>query len=244
MRICIFISGHIRTLFYKFHENLLLIKEKVGDCEIDIFYSFWDDYGRSESINDPWHYSADDFVQQVVNRDNIICYLRGCGGANNVSGEIQSVEVMKEVLEKTHFSPEVNGKNSLSSQYYKKHRVVDKFYSDEYDFYIQMRSDITISDFLSREDIEQIKDTKTLVVNSYYWYNEKYTGGPCNEMIWCSGKKVFKKSNEIYLNEKVLSEKLPYQYGELVTGTHFNNLLNSGFIDNVTTFDFGFRVIR
>ena len=244
MRICIFVSGHIRTLFYKFHENLLLIKEKVGDCEIDIFYSFWDDYGRSESINDPWHYSADDFVQQVVNRDNIICYLKGCGGANNVSGEIQSVEVMKEVLEKTHFSPEANGKNSLSSQYYKKHRVVDKFYSDEYDFYIQMRSDITISDFLSREDIEQIKDIKTLVVNSYYWYNEKYTGGPCNEMIWCSGKKVFKKSNEIYLNEKDLSEQLPYQYGELVTGTHFNNLLNSGFIDNVTTFDFGFRVIR
>tara|TARA_B100000035_G_scaffold126966_1_gene108053 strand:+ start:1442 stop:2176 length:735 start_codon:yes stop_codon:yes gene_type:complete len=244
MRICIFISGHIRTLFYKFHENLLLIKEKVGDCEIDIFYSFWDDYGRSESINDPWHYSADDFVQQVVNRDNIICYLRGCGGANNVSGEIQSVEVMKEVLEKTHFSPEANGKNSLSSQYYKKHRVVDKFYSDEYDFYIQMRSDITISNFLSREDIEQIKDVKTLVVNSYYWYNEKYTGGPCNEMIWCSGKKVFKKSNEIYLNEKDLSEQLPYQYGELVTGTHFNNLLNSGFIDNVMAFDFGFRVIR
>ncbi len=166
------------------------------------------------------------------------------GGANNVSGEIQSVEVMKEVLEKTHFSPEANGKNSLSSQYYKKHRVVDKFYSDEYDFYIQMRSDITISNFLSREDIEQIKDVKTLVVNSYYWYNEKYTGGPCNEMIWCSGKKVFKKSNEIYLNEKVLSEQLPYQYGELVTGTHFNNLLNSGFIDNVTAFDFGFRVIR
>ena len=151
---------------------------------------------------------------------------------------------MQTVLEKTHFKPESNGKNALSSQYYKKHRVVDKFYTDEYDFYIQMRSDISISNFLSREDIEQIKDVKTLVVNSYYWYNEKYTGGPCNEMIWCSGKKVFKKSNEIYLNEKDLSEQLPYQYGELVTGTHFNNLLNSGFIDNVTTFDFGFRVIR
>ena len=244
MRICIFVSGHIRTLFYKFHENLLLIKEKVGDCEIDIFYSFWDDYGRSKSINDPWHYSADDFVQQVVDHDNIVCYLRGCGGANNVYGEIEPVEVMQTVLEKTHFKPESNGKNALSSQYYKKHRVVDKFYTDEYDFYIQMRSDISISNFLSKEDIEKIKDTKTLVVNSYYWYNEKYTGGPCNEMIWCSGKKVFKKSNEIYPNEKDLSEQLPYQYGELVTGTHFNNLLNSGFIDNVTTFDFGFRVIR
>ena len=244
MKICIFISGHVRTLFYKFHENLSLIKEKVGDCEIDVFYSFWDDPSRSERINDPWHYRADDFVQQVVNHDNIICYLRECGGANNVSGEIQSVEVMKEVLEKTYFSPEDNGKNVLSSQYYKKHRVVDKFYSDEYDFYIQMRSDITINDFLSREDIEQIKDTKTLVVNSYYWYNEKYTGGPCNEMIWCSGKKVFKQSNGIYVNEKILAEQLPYQYGELVTGTYFNNLFNSGFIDTILSFDFDYRIVR
>lgn len=244
MKICIFISGHVRTLFYKFHENLLLIKKRVGDCEIDVFYSFWDDYKRSKFINDPWSSIPDDFVPQVVNHDNIICYLRECGGANNVSGEIQSVEVMKKVLEKTHFSPEVNGKNVLSSPYYKKHRVVDKFYTDEYDFYIQIRSDITINDFLSREKIEEIKDKKTLVVNSYYWYNEKYTGGPCNEMIWCSGTKVFKKSNEIYLNEKVLSEQLPYQYGELVTGTYFNNLVNSEVIDNIMTFNFGYRVIR
>jgi len=244
MKICIFISGNVRTLFYKFHENLLLIKEKVGNCEIDVFYSFWDDYGRSDSINDPWHYKADDFVQQVVNHDNIVRYLKGCGGANNVCGEIEPVEVMQTVLEKTHFKPESNGKNALSSQYYKKHRVVDKFYTDEYDFYIQMRSDISISDFLSKEDIEKIKDTKTLVVNSYYWYNEKYTGGPCNEMIWCSGKNVFKQSSEMYLNEKVLTEQLPYQYGELVTGTYFNNLVNSGFIDNVMAFNFGYRVIR
>ena len=244
MKIGIFISGHVRTLFYKFHENLLLIREKVGDCEIDVFYSFWDDYGRSESINDPWHYSADDFVQQVVNHDNIICYLRECGGANNVSGEIQSVEVMKKVLEKTYFSPERSGKNALSSQYYKKHRVVDKFYTDEYDFYIQMRSDIAIDDFLSREKIEEIKDKKTLVVNSHYWYNELYTGGRCNEMIWCSGKKVFKQSNGIYDNEKNLADQLPYQYGELVTGTYFNNLVNSEVIDNMMTFNFGYRVIR
>jgi len=244
MKICIFISGNVRTLFYKFHENLLLIKEKVGNCEIDVFYSFWDDYGRSDSINDPWHYKADDFVQQVVNHDNIVRYLKGCGGANNVCGEIEPVEVMQTVLEKTHFKPESNGKNALSSQYYKKHRVVDKFYTDEYDFYIQMRSDISISNFLSKEDIEKIKDTKTLVVNSYYWYNEKYTGGPCNEMIWCSGKNVFKQSSEMYLNEKVLTEQLPYQYGELVTGTYFNNLVNSGFIDNVMAFNFGYRVIR
>ena len=71
-----------------------------------------------------------------------------------------------------------------------------------------------------------------------------YILGDRNEMIWCSGKKVFKQSNGIYVNEKILAEQLSYQYGELVTGTYFNNLVNSGFIDNVMTFDFGFRVIR
>ena len=107
-----------------------------------------------------------------------------------------------------------------------------------------MRSDITINDFLSKEKIEEIKDKKILVVNSHYWYNALYTGGQCNEMIWCSGNKVFKQSNGIYVNEKTLAEQLSYHNGELVTGTYFNNLVNSGFIDNVMTFDFGFRVIR
>ena len=62
-------------------------------------------------------------------------------------------------------------------------------------------------------------------------------------MIWCSGKKVFKQFNGIYVNEK-LSEQLPYQYGELVTGTYFNNLFNSGFIDTILSFDFDYRIVR
>ena len=60
-------------MFYKFHENISLIKEKIPDCKVDVFYSFWDDPSRSERINDPWHYIADDYVQQVINHDNIIC---------------------------------------------------------------------------------------------------------------------------------------------------------------------------
>ena len=55
MKIAIFVSGHVRTLFYKFHENLDLIREKVGSCDIDVYYSFWDDYSRSDVMNDDWH---------------------------------------------------------------------------------------------------------------------------------------------------------------------------------------------
>ena len=52
MKIALFTSGHVRTLFYKFHENISLIKERVPGCEVDVFYSFWDDYSRSNKIND------------------------------------------------------------------------------------------------------------------------------------------------------------------------------------------------
>ena len=55
MKIALFTSGHVRTLFYGFHENISLIKERVPDCEVDVFYSFWDDYSRSNKINDAWH---------------------------------------------------------------------------------------------------------------------------------------------------------------------------------------------
>lgn len=243
MNIAIFVSGHIRTLFYKFDENINIIKEKVGDCNIDVFYSFWDDLTRSESINDPWHVKANNYIQPEVDTEYINQYFKSCG-ANNVDGEIESMSVMDEVLKNTHFLPENNGKNGLSSQYYKKNRVVEKYYNDDYDFYIQIRPDITINNFISREEIEKIKTTKSLVLNTYYWYNEPYIGRDSNEMIWCAGKKSFKKSNQLYLNESVISKQLSYHYGELVTGIYFNNLVSNGDLDNILTFNFEYKVIR
>ena len=47
-----------------FHENISLIKERVPGCEVDVFYSFWDDYSRSNKINDAWHYKAE--YEQVM----------------------------------------------------------------------------------------------------------------------------------------------------------------------------------
>ena len=55
MKICLFLSGHVRTLFYRFHENIKLIKNKIGDCQIDVVYSFWDDYSIGGKLNDDWH---------------------------------------------------------------------------------------------------------------------------------------------------------------------------------------------
>ena len=52
MRIALYISGKVRTLFYKFHKNIELFRDRYPNCEIDVFYSFWDSKDRTEKIND------------------------------------------------------------------------------------------------------------------------------------------------------------------------------------------------
>lgn len=243
MRICLFLSGHIRTLFYKFHENIDLIKNKVNGCEIDVVYSFWDDYSIGGRLNDSWHIKSKDFEQPEISIEILNDYFLS-NGIRNVKGEIESTKIMDKVLMDTKFLPEKSGKNVLSSQYYKKNRVVQKYFTDDYDFYVQIRSDITINDFPPNDFINSVKDKKSLVVSQYYWYNEPYIGSDCNEMINCSSKSVFKEFNELYLNEEKISKQLDYHYGERVTGKHIKNMIESKSIDNLYVFDFGFRVIR
>ena len=243
MKICLFISGHIRTLFYKFHTNIELIKSKVGDCEIDVVYSFWDDFSLGGRMNDPWHLQSVNFTQPEISVETINQYFIS-NGIRNVKGEIESTKIMDKVLLDTKFLPEKSGRNVLSPQYYKKNRVVQKYFNDDYDFYVQIRSDITIDDFPTVDLINSIIDKKSLVVSKYYWYNEPYIGTDCNEMINCSTRNVFKELNEIYLNEEKISKQLDYHYGERVTGKHILNMIQSGSIDNLCVFNFGYRVIR
>ena len=99
-------------------------------------------------------------------------------------------------------------------------------------------------DFLDNDSILNLINKKSLVVNKFYWYNEPYCGGDCNEMISCSGKQIFKDFNQLYLSEKYISQQLDYHYGERVTGRHINNLIEKSVIDNVLVFDFDYRVIR
>ena len=243
MKICLFVSGHVRTLLYKFYENIDLIKNTLNDCQIDVRYSFWDDYSLGGRMNDPWHIQSNDFTQPKISTEIIDNYFLS-HGVENVQGEIESINVMYDVLSKTNFLPENSGRNVLSSQYYKKYRVIEKYFNNDYDFYIQIRSDVIINNFLDNDSILNLINKKLLVVNKFYWYNEPYCGGDCNEMISCSGKQIFKDFNQLYLSEKYISQQLDYHYGERVTGRHINNLIEKSVIDNVLVFDFDYRVIR
>ena len=243
MKICLFVSGHVRTLLYKFYENIDLIKNTLNDCQIDVRYSFWDDYSLGGRMNDPWHIQSNDFTQPKISTEIIDNYFLS-HGVENVQGEIESTNIMRDVLSKTNFLPENSGRNVLSSQYYKKYRVIEKYFNNDYDFYIQIRSDVIINNFLDNDSILNLINKKLLVVNKFYWYNEPYCGGDCNEMISCSGKQIFKDFNQLYLSEKYISQQLDYHYGERVTGRHINNLIEKSVIDNVLVFDFDYRVIR
>ena len=243
MKICLFVSGHVRTLLYKFYENIDLIKNTLNDCQIDVRYSFWDDYSLGGRMNDPWHIQSNDFIQPKISTEIIDNYFLS-HGVENVQGEIESTNIMHDVLSKTNFLPENSGRNVLSSQYYKKYRVIEKYFNNDYDFYIQIRSDVIINNFLDNDSILNLINKKSLVVNKFYWYNEPYCGGDCNEMISCSGKQIFKDFNQLYLSEKYISQQLDYHYGERVTGRHINNLIEKSVIDNVLVFDFDYRVIR
>ena len=89
------------------------------------------------------------YEQPKIDVDTINSYFLN-GDASNVKGEIESSNKMKSVMENSSLQPHI------SSQYYKKNRVVEKYYDDSYDFYIQIRSDMIIADFPSRENIEEI----------------------------------------------------------------------------------------
>lgn len=238
MKISLSVSGHVRTLLYKFHENLHLIKNTLGDVEIDVFYSFWDDYSRYYNINDPWHYEAKSFSQPEITKNLINEYFLS-NGASKVDGEIESVDVMNRVMEKSPFSLK-----HMSSQYYKKNRVIENYYSDDYDYYVYIRPDLKISNFPTREHIEKNLDKKSIDLCKYFWFNGRFNGRECNEMIWCGSKNVFKQFTQIHLYEESISKQIDQHHGELVTGMHLKNLVNSGIIDTVTIFDFDYRVIR
>ena len=45
-------------------------------------------------------------------------------------------------------------------------------------------------------------------------------------------------------DEEKISKELDYHYGERVTGKHILNMIQSGSIDNLCVFNFGYRVIR
>jgi|DEB0MinimDraft_10_1074344.scaffolds.fasta_scaffold50888_2 hypothetical protein len=241
MKIALFVFGYPRTLFYKFSDNIKIIRNNVGKCKIDVFYSLWDDLSRSERINDPWHSRAENYEIKSLSKNLVDEYFINCG-ANNVDGEIESIDIMQEVLDKSPFLYQ----KSLSSQYYKTHRVVQKYFDPSYDFYVKIRPDIIINNFPSESKILDFQNKKVLVVNEYFWYNATYNQHQVNEMICASTKDNFIEVNSLFLNQIELEKQRGGGdgCGEAVTSRYYNNLLSSNIVSSIEIFNFDYRVFR
>lgn len=242
MRICLFTSGYVRTLFHCAHKNYQVIKNTLGECEIDICYSFWDKNERNDRINDPWHYKIDDFFYDNVVKKDIDEYLFQVG-FSKVKGEIESFNISQKLILE---SPFVTHKRSLSSQYYKIHRVSEKYFdsNNNYDLYVTIRPDVIIKEFVSKTIVEELNKTNGIIVNENYWYNAPYKGMDCNEYIWISTKDSFLNTNNQFLYINKLITEVYDQFGEIITGKHFRNLLDSGVISSIDTFNFDYRIVR
>ena len=96
MKVALYISGKVRTLFYKFHKNIELLRDRYPNCEIDVFYSFWDSIDRSDKINDAWHFTAENYQMPVINEGTVNSYFN----LHHVKsiGEIESSDKMNEVI--------------------------------------------------------------------------------------------------------------------------------------------------
>ena len=96
MRVALYISGKVRTLFYKFHKNIELIRDRYPNCDIDVFYSFWDSNDRSEKINDSWHFLAENYQIPMINEETINSYFN----LHHVKsiGEVEPSEKMNEII--------------------------------------------------------------------------------------------------------------------------------------------------
>lgn len=240
MKIALFISGQVRTLFYCFEKNLEVISNAFENSEIDLFYSFWDTTERSNRINDSWHFRVEDYEKKEITKNNLENYFKRLN-ILDFEGDIESCDLMNNVIKNSPFRDKF-----LSSQYYKNHTVVDRYHKKQYDICIKLRSDILINNFLKEEQINEVINNDSLFVNKYYWYNALYTGVDCNEMLFVTNNNIFKTCNSLYCEQDELSIQIKNekQYGECITGTYFNNLLKTKKINKINSFDFEYRVVR
>jgi hypothetical protein len=239
MKICLFTSGYVRTLFHGFHKNVEIIQQCIPNSKLDICYSFWDKNHRSDRINDEWHYKVNENYEDITDT-KLNQYFFDIGFLN-VNGDIESFSLSENIMNTSPFSMT---KRRLSSQYWKVYRVAEKYFNNQYDFYLTIRPDVIIQKFLSESDIIDLNHNNGIVVNQNYWYNALYTGLECNEYVWGSTKNTFMNSNNQFLHLDQLVNQVHDEYGEIITGKHFNNMLYSGKISKITTFNFDYRVAR
>lgn len=249
MKIAIYYSGCVRTLKHVVDHNIKVIRDSVGDCEIHTFYSFWDVTDKPVDIPDEWcrpvigEYGEDRNAFFPIESEDKIKEFFIKSGSDFVEGEIESFDISKKVIEESKFFK----RPKLASQYYKIHRVVEKYPPEEFDFCIRIRADTIINNFPCREDLDEVltQYESILLINEGVWPGLKsniYGQHGCNEMVWCATSNIFRDTCSIYLSN---SEDLFDQpSGEVPTAKHFLKLLEEDVIKFYAYYDFKHCALR
>tara|TARA_R100001015_G_C4632428_1_gene195962 strand:+ start:1366 stop:2154 length:789 start_codon:yes stop_codon:yes gene_type:complete len=258
MKIAIYYSGCIRSLKHVVKHNIDVIRNSIGDCEIHTFYSFWDVTDKPVEVPDKWcvpisEYGFDRFKEDptgelesksqnnfvsIESEDEIKKWLIE-SGSDYVDGEIESIDISKKIIEESKFFK----RPKLTSQYYKIHRVAEKYSSEKFDYCVRIRGDVMINSFPDGEDLSDPDLESFLLINEYMWPNGRsHIGGSVNEMIWCSTSNIFLDTCSVHLpdSEGIFNDSS----GETVTARHFQKLLDDDVVKLYAYFNFNHRTLR
>ena len=104
----VFISGYLRTFRYQFENNFDIIRRDLGNCEIDLFYSFWSKNHRSDRINDDWHSKIPDTCFDNVDKKKIDEYLID-SSVTHFEGEIEDYNLSESIIRSSSFQKKRKG---------------------------------------------------------------------------------------------------------------------------------------
>lgn len=238
MKIAILYSGVFRTLAETIKQNL-----KCFDyCDIDLYFSLWDNVGYSNNINSP------DFLfsKRTIHPDTIITEdLIKQIAPSHVN--IKSIKIEKQNLDNYKFEL-INGLDhkQLSAQFYK---VLDCYNlldtTVHYDAIIRLRTDLFLNNKISKEQL----DLNKITFANKIWYNHPWnnTIEDINDMMWISNKELMQKACNIYNNVGKINEiiknsnKTNKNFGESIC---YMNLKAEGIVDKISAFDFDYNILR
>ena len=245
--VMLYYSGAVRTLFATAPKLFNTVRRKLPYHKIHVRYSFWDSIGRS-GVRGPGEIYLEDYdlPTEAINTANIDQFFLSLG-AESTEGEIESTDLMHDIIEGSKL-PET--KKGLDSQYYKISRVVQTYPPIGKDSVcVRMRADVYFDDFPGDDIISKL-DSSMVILEGHYWASARAFGTPpktpLNEMVWISNGQTFLRtcSENDYLDEIVSNLETKDIFGESITSKWFGSLVDSGEISDLVYFDFKYRILR
>ena len=239
MNINIVYSGYVRTLFHSFPITVSTIRNIHPNAKINVFGSFWKtSYGRSDRLNDPWHFVVENYQQNIedLTQDGIECRL------TNLDSSIHTIKVefIDTLIQKNLYNEGTTiglSPAHMMCKFYLTKKSIDLVPNVQGDsLFLITRPDVILNRFPCTKDV---KDSE-LILSKYGWYMAEGRNGFENEMMWiATNRQMAEKTCDII--SALRHEKIPKEdmFAESVYGRYFHQLTSK-----ISRFDFDYRIPR